>query len=260
MDLFSLKGKTALVTGAAGGLGTAVSHALGAHGAQLVVTDIRDDAVRELGNAIVGQGGQCLAARCDVTRPEDIEAIVRLAVEAHGGIDVLVHVAGQAVLRPLLEMSIEEFDSTMDCILKAAFRMTQAVGRVMVDGGRGGSVIHISSIAGTRALGRGTGAYASAKAGINALVREAAIEWAPHRIRVNGIAPCQFRTASLESVLDDRALGTREALLEKMLSKIPLGRLGEPADIAGPAVFLASDASAMVTGHILYVDGGYTAQ
>jgi NAD(P)-dependent dehydrogenase (short-subunit alcohol dehydrogenase family) len=130
----------------------------------------------------------------------------------------------------------------------------------MIDATVAGSIIHISSIASARALGRGTGTYAAAKAGVNALVRELAVELAPHGIRANAIAPCQFRTTSFEAVLDNPRFGGREALTARMLGRIPLGRFGQPDEIVGPCVFLASAASSMVTGHVLLVDGGYTAQ
>ena len=130
----------------------------------------------------------------------------------------------------------------------------------MVEAGHGGSVIHMSSIASVRALGRGLGVYAATKAGINALVRELAVEWAPYNIRVNALAPCQFKTIAFEGLLNDPRFGGKKSLTEKMLSKIPLNRFGEPDEIVGPCIFLASDASSMVTGHVLFVDGGYLAQ
>jgi NAD(P)-dependent dehydrogenase (short-subunit alcohol dehydrogenase family) len=109
-------------------------------------------------------------------------------------------------------------------------------------------------------LGRGTGAYAAAKAGLNALVRESAVEWAPYKIRVNAVAPCQVRTPSLERVLDSGLHGGRAAVTAKMLSRIPMGRFAEAEDMVGPALFLASAEAAMVTGQVLFVDGGNTAQ
>ena len=164
------------------------------------------------------------------------------------------------MLKRALVMTQEEFDRTMALCLRGAFLCSREVARRMVEQGSGGSIVHMSSIASAVALGRGTGAYAAAKAGINALVRETAVEWAADAIRVNAIAPCQFNTPSLQKVLNDSSLGKKEDLVEAMVSKIPLGRFGEPDDIVGPALFLASSDSAMVTGQVLFVDGGYTAQ
>jgi len=258
-DRFDLTGKVALVTAAAGSFGSAVSMGLAEHGADVAVTDIREDVTAELAGKIQDAGRRAISAKCDITSREDIDDAVDRTVAELGQIDILVNIAGCAAMSPILEMSPEQFDLTVDSSLKGAFHVSQSVGRVMVEAGRGGSVVHMSSIASDRALGRGTGVYAANKAGINALVRELAVEWAQHGIRVNAVAPCQFRTIGLERVLDDPRFGGREALTEKMLGKIPLKRLGEPEEIVGPCIFLASDAASMVTGHVLFVDGGYMA-
>jgi NAD(P)-dependent dehydrogenase (short-subunit alcohol dehydrogenase family) len=258
-NLFRLDGKTALVTAAAGGFGSAISLALAASGADVAVTDIREDAVAQIGEKVRGQGRRALSAVLDVGSPADIERVVQQVVAEFGRIDVLVNIACAAVLRPVLEMTLADFDQTMASCLRGAFLLSQAVGKVMVQRQMGGSVVHISSIASARALGRGTGMYAASKAGVNALVRETAVEWAPHRIRVNAIAPCQFRTLMFEKVLDNPQFGGREKLTARMIGKIPLGRFGEPHEIIGPTLFLASEASSMVTGHVLFVDGGFMA-
>lgn len=257
-ELWSLKGRRALVTAAAGGFGTAISRALALHEAELVLTDINEKAVLALAESLCKAGNTTYASICDTTDTEQVNCAVDFAVEKLGGIDILINIAGVAAMKPILEMPEEEFNKTLNSCLLGAFRCSKAVAKIMVKQGTGGSIVHMSSIASLVALGRGTGAYASAKAGLNALVRELAVELAPHNIRVNAIAPCQFRTAGLETVLDDPRFGGREALTKQMLSKIPIGRLGECEDIVGPTIFLASDASAMVTGQTLFVDGGYT--
>lgn len=257
-EIFSLKSQKVLVTAAAGGFGKAISKALAQHGAQVVLTDVQEDALFSLTEEIRDSGAVAHATVCDVTSTEQVESAIEFAVEKVGGIDILVNIAGGAVMKPVLEMNEDEFNQTLNLSLTGAFRVSRAVAKVMIAKGGGGSIIHMSSISSAIALGRGTGAYAAAKSGLNALVRELAVEWATHGIRVNAIAPCQFMTPGLEKVLDDPCFGGREALVEKMLSKIPLGRFGECEDIVGPVVFLASQASAMVTGHILFVDGGYT--
>jgi len=258
-DRFDLSGKVALVTAAAGGFGMAVSRGLAEYGADLAITDIREDAVNKVAEDIRGSGSRVIAARCDIKSAEDIQAIATRTVAEFGHIDILVNIAGYAAMNPVLDMTCDEFDLTVASTLRGAFLISQIVGRIMVGGGRGGSIIHMSSIASARALGRGTGVYAANKAGINALVRELAVELAPHKIRVNAIAPCQFKTLGFDAVLDNPKFGGREKVTQKMLSKLPVGRFGEPEEIIGPCLFLASDAASMVTGHVLFVDGGYMA-
>ncbi len=258
-DRFRLDGKVALVTAAGGGFGSVISKGLAQQGADVVVTDLNEDALGEVDQQVKQCGRRSLALSLDVSDLEQIDETVARVVGEMGQIDILVNVACNAVLNPVLEMSAEDFDSTIATCLRGAFFVSRAVGQVMVDQGRGGSMVHISSIASARALGRGTGIYAAAKAGVNAMVRELAVEWASHSIRVNAIAPCQFRTESFERVLNDPRHGGCEHLTKKMTSRIPIGRFGEPEEIAAPTIFLVSDASSMVTGHVLFLDGGYMA-
>lgn len=256
---FDLTGKVALICGGGGALGAAVGRGFAQHGADVAIADLRPEAAEAAAAACAATGAKrTLALPLDLTREADVDAAVHQVSEKLGGLDILVTVAGSGVGRPVLEMTLEEFNHSLGLYLSGAFLACRAAGRQMVRQGRGGSVINVSSIASLVALGRGTAGYAAAKAGLNALTREAALEWAPHRIRVNAIAPSQFRTPALDKVLDDPKLGGRETLSAKMLANIPLGRFGEPEDLVGPCIFLACDAAAMVTGHVMLVDGGYT--
>lgn len=249
MTPFNLTGKKVLIFGAGGGIGVAVTRGFAAAGAQLTLFDVQSlvALAKEVGGVVVGG---------DINDPGQVTA----AVEQSGQLDVVVNLAYASVLSPIVETTLRDFEMTMDTCLRGCFLISQSAGRALIKQGTGGSVIHFTSIAGAVALGRGTGAYAAAKAGINAIVRETAVEWGAHKIRVNGIAPCQTLTPALNRVLDDPRFGGREVLLANMKSKIPIGRLAQPEDMVGPSLFLASDAAAMVTGNILYVDGGYTAQ
>ena len=256
---FCLAGKVALITAGAGGFGSVISRGFAEHGADVAVTDINAEGAEAVAESVRAMGRKSLSAICDITSDEQVERAVRMTVEKLGRLDILMNIAGVAILKPTLDMATTEFQHTLNSCLTGVFRTSKAAGAVMAEQGDGGSVIHMSSIASAIALGRGTGAYAAAKAGLNAMVRELAVEWAGHNIRTNAIAPCQFRTIGFEELLDDPRFGGREALTKKMLSRIPIGHFGRPEDIVGPAIFLASDASAMVTGHVLFVDGGYTA-
>lgn len=255
MSAINLTGKKVLLFGAAGGIGSAVTRGLARAGCEVALFDVNPAATAALADEVHGWvvGG-------DVNDPAQVDAAVATTRQKLGRLDVVVNLTFASRLKPIVEMSLSEFEVTVDTCLRGCFLTSQSAGRALIQQGTGGSVIHFSSITGAVALGRGTGAYAASKAGINALVRELAVEWAPHKIRVNAIAPCQTMTLGLNQVLDDPRFGGRAALLAKMESKIPLGRLAQPEDMVGPTLFLASDAAAMVTGHILYVDGGYTAQ
>jgi len=257
---FDFHGKVALVTGGGGAIGSAVALGLAEHGADVAVVDFQEDAAAAVAQRIGRLGRKACGLLCDVRNQEYVEQTVARTVGELGRLDVVIHTACYASLKPLAEMPLAEFQENIASCLTAAFIVSQASGKVIAEQGSGGSLVHISSIASARALGRGTGAYAAAKAGLNALVRELAVEWAPQGIRVNAVAPCQVRTPSLERLLDSGLHGGREAMTAKMISRIPLGRLGEPEDMVGPCIFLASDAASLVTGQVLFVDGGNTAQ
>lgn len=257
---FSLDGKVAVVLGGAGGIGSATAVALAEHGADVAVLDVQEESAGNVVDRIQELGQRGCALPCDVLCSEQIHHAVDESIRRLERIDVLINASGRGILKPLLEMNQEEFETNLNVYLTGAFLISQAVAKQMIRQKSGGSIVHVSSISSVRALGRGTGAYAAAKAGLNALIREQAVEWAPYGIRVNGVAPCQVRSPQFERFLDSGLHGGREKMTTKMLSAIPMGRFGEPEEIADPCLFLASEAASLITGQILFVDGGNTAQ
>lgn len=258
--MFDIKNRKGIIFGAAGGIGSVLSDHFARFGADLALVDFQEKAVTKVSNQIKAHGQRAIGATCDVNRVEDVDRVVAESVAFLGGLDFVINLAVKQKLNPIVQMSQEQFDETIHTSLGGGFLVSRAIGKILIDQGRGGSLVHFSSTAGASALGRGTGAYAAAKGGMNALVRELAVEWGPAGIRVNAIAPCQVKTPLLDSVLNNPNLEDRDTMLGRMLAKIPLGRLAEPIDLVGPCLFLVSEASAMVNGHVLYVDGGYMAQ
>lgn len=255
LDLFMLSGQKAIVTGAASGLGKALSLGLAEYGATVIAWDIDMDGALATAREILEDGGHATAQQCDVADPAAVRAAVSAAVEEHGSIDILITAAGIGMRASAESMSDEQWSRVLEINLTGTWACNQAVGRTMIERQVAGRIVNISSVAGLVGLTTGNANYAASKGGVNALMRTLAIEWAPFGIRVNAIAPTHFRTPLIE-----KAIAQDPTRLDYFLSNIPLGRLGESADIVGPAVFLSSRASAMVTGHVLVVDGGHTAR
>ncbi len=251
---FRLDGKVALVTGASQGIGRALAEGLAAYGADVAITELPErwaDARAASADIANAAGRRCEAFPLDVRRIDAIEALVNQLVERFGRVDILVNNAGVQVAKPAVEVTEHDWDAVVDVDLKGVFFCARAVGRRMIEQRIAGSVINIASQNGLIGYFN-RAAYCSAKAGVINLTRVLALEWAPHGIRVNAVAPTFIRTPMAEQTLRD------EAFRKDILARIPLGRIGEPEDVVGCVVFLASPAAALVTGHTLVVDGGWT--
>jgi len=253
-DLFGLAGRTALVTGASSGLGVEFARALATAGANVALTARRADRLDQVADELRGLGVQAAGFSCDATRRVEVEGAVAAAEAVLGPIDVLVNNAGVAPTGRAESYTEEKWRQALDVNLTAVFDFSQIVGRRMIERGRGGRIINVTSIFGALAnrVYRSIG-YVASKGGAENLTRQLAVEWAPHGITVNAIAPAWFPTEMTEGGLEKG--GNRE----RMESNTPLGRLGEPREVWTAVLFLASPASSYVTGSVVHVDGGWSA-
>jgi NAD(P)-dependent dehydrogenase (short-subunit alcohol dehydrogenase family) len=250
---FDLNGQVALVTGAARGLGRAISLALAAAGAD-VALGLRDiDADANLAAEIQALGRRALPLQMDMTSLQQIARAVDDTVHHFGQLDILVNNAGIAPGNLAEDVREEDFDHTLAINLKGTFFACQAAGRVMIRG-KGGRIINMSSQAGFAAL-PGEAIYCMTKAGIAHLTKCLAVEWGQHNITVNAVAPTFIHTPGTEEALADPAF--EADVIERIAA---LHRIGEPMEVAGAVVFLASPAASLITGHTLLIDGGWTAR
>jgi gluconate 5-dehydrogenase len=251
MNLFRLDGDVALVIGAGGGLGSAIARGLADAGAAVAAADVTVAGVKPVVESIERAGGRAAAVEIDV---RDAASIERAAVDVEsrlGPIDVLVNSAGVTRRGAAQDFPKDEWDRVIAINLTGVFLASQIVGRRMIERRRG-RIISLASIAGEIAL-PGTVAYCASKGGVVMLTRALAVEWAPHGVRVNAIAPSWFET-SMGTAIEREPDYARRAM-----QRVPMGRMGKPDELVGAVVYLASEASAMVTGHILAVDGGVLA-
>ncbi len=249
---FEVTGKVALVTGAARGIGRACAIALARAGADVALGFRDRDAGGDVAAAIRALGRRALPLQMDVTRRSQIASAVAEARRTLGPIDILVNNAGIGPPNPAESVSEEDFDATVAVNLKGTFFVSQEVGRLMIAAGSG-RIVNLSSQAGFAAL-PAESVYCMTKAAIAHLTKCLAVEWAPRGVNVNAVAPTFIRTPGTVKWLAD------EAFRRDLLARIPLGRVGEPPDVAAAVVFLASPAASMITGATLLIDGGWTAR
>ncbi|MGO8721861.1 MAG: SDR family NAD(P)-dependent oxidoreductase [Acidimicrobiales bacterium] len=252
--LFDLTDRVAVVSGAGGGLGTAICEGLAAHGADVALIDIDADALAASAAGVERAGRRALTLEGDASDEQTVEHIFARVDETFSRLDILINLAYTPTFGKPEDLSLADWEKALRINLTSYFLCCKLAGRRMIAQGRGGAIMNMCSIGGTSAVGRGNYPYSVSKGGIVMMTKELALEWAPYQIRVNAIQPCQFLTPGLRYRLDNPELGAQ--IREKFLSGIPLNRLGEPAEMVGPVLFLVSDAASMVTGVVLPVDGG----
>ncbi len=248
LDLFRLVGQTAVVVGGAGGLGAAMARGLAGAGAAVAVADRNAGQAKLVAEGITQTGGRALAVEVDVADGQSVERMTARVEDELGAIDVLVNSAGITHRSPAADFPEAQWHRVLAVNLTGVFLACQIVGRRMIERRRG-RIVNIASIAGQIGLS-GTVAYAASKGGVVMLTRALAVEWAPYNVRVNAIAPSWF-----ESNIGD-LIHREPGYAERAMRRVPVGRMGKPDELIGAALYLASDASSMVTGHILAVDGG----
>ena len=248
---FDLTGKVAVVTGAGRGMGRYMALDLARYGADVVLCSRTKTELEEVGAEIEAMGRQALVVPADVCRVPEIERMTTAAVERFGKIDILINNAGMNIPQWAEEVTEEAWDRIMAVNVKGVFFCAQSVGRVMIRQKRG-KIINVSSQAGSVGLIK-RAAYGSSKGAVNNLTRVLALEWGKHNICVNALAPTFVETPMTRPMLSEKSFH------DYVMGNILLGRLCRPEDLTGALIYLASDASNMVTGHILHIDGGWTA-
>jgi NAD(P)-dependent dehydrogenase (short-subunit alcohol dehydrogenase family) len=248
---FNFKDEVVIVTGGSRGLGLEIAEGFGRAGAHVVITARREQWLNEAEKQLTDQGISVLARICDVSNPTSVEQLVQQALATYGKVDILVNNAGQAWGAPAETMPLERWKQVLDTNITGTFLMSQVVGRHMLERGKG-TIINVASIAGLGGEQLQTVGYNSSKAAVINLTRSLAIEWAARGLRVNAIAPAMFRTRMTADILD-RA----ESLIA---STTPMGRIGQPGELAPTVLFLASEGASYITGQVIPIDGGRTAQ
>jgi NAD(P)-dependent dehydrogenase (short-subunit alcohol dehydrogenase family) len=255
-SIFDLAGRSALVTGATGAFGREAARALAGAGAHVTVAGGSTAALDEIATELNDAGAGVAQVNLRPSTEADVDAIVAAAVEAGGGLDIVVSASGTNKPAPIVDQPVEDWDEVMDANVRQTWLLCRSAGRVLLEQGRGGKVILMSSARSVAGMANYT-AYCPSKAAIDMVARALACEWGPHGIQVNAIAPTVFRSELTSWMYSDEGKGPE--VRANTLRRIPLGRLGEPTDFHGLVQLLASSASDFMTGAVIRLDGGYTA-
>jgi NAD(P)-dependent dehydrogenase (short-subunit alcohol dehydrogenase family) len=255
-ELLDLSGRVAIVTGAAMGIGQGIAFRLAQAGADVVVADRDTDAAETTAKQITERGGRAMVVHADISRVVDAQAMVQAAVDAYGRVDILVNNAGIFPFAPALELTEQTWDRVLDVNVKGAFFSAQAAAKQMVQAGNGGRIVNIASIDALHPTGRLVH-YDSSKSGVAMMTKSLAKEFGQYSITVNAVAPRSIATPGASATTGATQEVDMEEMMAAFLARIPLGRTGQPDDIAMAVLFLASDAASYVTGSLLVVDGGY---
>jgi NAD(P)-dependent dehydrogenase (short-subunit alcohol dehydrogenase family) len=251
-QLFSLHDKIVLVAGGAGGIGAEMVTACAAFGARVVVAELTAERADE-GVVRIGIPDQVIGVALNITKPETLQPALDIVEKRFGIVDVLINAAGTHVEQAAEDVTMDAWDKVVNLNLKGAFLLSQAVARPLIAHKKSGSLIHITSVRSELGIRRGYAAYCASKGGLGILIKQLATEWAKYGIRVNGIAPTFTRTPLVADYMND------PVFYSNLVDRIPMGRVCETFDLAGTAVFFASEASSFITGQNLFVDGGVTA-
>jgi sorbose reductase len=250
LDLFDLRGKTALVTGASSGIGKKVAEAYLQAGAEVAIAARHSEVLETVAGELASTGGRVVPIPCDVTQPDQVTKMLDRVTADLGGIDIAVCNAGIVNVTGMLDMSLDEFQAIQNTNVTGVFLTAQAAARAMVRQGHGGVIINTASMSGHIInIPQQVGHYCTSKAAVIHLTKAMAVEFAPHQIRVNSVSPGYIRTELVEPLAEYHRLWE---------PKIPLGRMGRPEELTGLFLYLASEASSYMTGSDIVIDGGYT--
>jgi len=251
--LFSLENKVVFVGGGGGAIGAEMARACADYGAKVAVADLSAEAATKVAKELTNSGATATSVTVNITDVDSTAKAVANAEEALGPLDVMINAAGIHIEKPAEDYDMASWDKVLAVNLKGGFILSQAAARSMIARGKGGSIIHVTSVRSGLGIRRGYASYVASKGGLALLIKQLATEWAKYQIRVNGIAPTFTRTPLVADYLND------PEFYNALVERIPMGRVCETKDLAGIALFLASDASSFITGQNIFVDGGVTA-